>query len=360
MGSEIGVLIVDDSELIREVLRSIFQSDSQLEIIGVAANGNEALELTAKLRPDVIVMDVNMPEMSGLEATEEIMAYYPTPILILTSMDSAEVAFEALSKGALEVVEKPELDDEKCRELIGKVKLIAGVKVVTHIAGRRGRRELPESVLCERPVLEARRRRPPAEGSSEGSWMGKVIGIGSSTGGPQVLGQIFRALPIGFPASIMMVQHITEGFVSILTKWLDDSSEIRVKEAEDGECLAPGVAYIAPSNVHMELNGNRIALRDGPPLGGHRPSIDIMLSSLAKSCGKRGIGVILSGMGRDGAKGVKAIRDVGGFTIAQKEETCVVFGMPGAAVELDGVSRVLSPREIAAEMLHQVQEGERA
>lgn len=357
MAAEIRVLIVDDSELVQEVLRSIFQSSAELRVVGAAGNGREALELTARLRPDVIVMDINMPELSGLEATEKIMAYHPTPILILTSMDGAGVAFQALSRGALEVMEKPVLDDEKCRELIRKVKLSAGVNVVTHIAGRYAAQERPEKIGRPQsaPAATALSPSPAAGGTPPGS----VIGIGASTGGPHVLGQILSALPADFPASILVVQHIADGFVPVLVNWLNGSSLIQVKEAEHDEPLVPGVAYIAPSGVHLELAGERIALSAAPPLAGHRPSADLLLSSLARQRGPKGMGVILSGMGRDGARGVKEIRNAGGYTIAQNEETCVVFGMPGAAVELDGVNRVLDPREIADAMLRHVRKRQR-
>ena len=354
MGDVIRVLIVDDSELVQAVLRSILGSDPGLEVVGSALNGHQAFELTRTLRPDVIVMDINMPELGGLGATEKIMAYHPTPILVLTSMDRAEVAFEALSRGALEVIEKPELDDEKCRELISRIKLSAGVRVVTHIAGRRNVAELLGSADPE-PRASVRAR-VPTNGRGR---PGCVIGIGSSTGGPQVLGELCRALPADFPASILVVQHIADGFVPVLTNWLDGSSRIRVKEAEDGEALEPGVAYIAPSNAHLRLAGGRVSLDDGPPMGGHRPAVDALLSSIASCCGKDGVGIILSGMGRDGARGLKEIHQAGGFTMAQDQETCVVYGMPRAAVELDGVSRVLDPQGIAVEMLRQAQPGER-
>jgi two-component system chemotaxis response regulator CheB len=350
MGDRIRVLIVDDSALVQEILRSILGLDSELEVVGFAGNGEKALEQTRELRPDIIVMDIDMPGMNGLAATEKIMAYCPTPILILTSMDRAEVAFEAMSKGAVEVVEKPELDDEKCRELASRIKLIAGVNVVTHIGGRRSGTEQFGSGYPE-PSAPGERRRARAH-------RGKVIGIGSSTGGPQVLERILSGLPRGLPASILVVQHIGDGFVPVLTKWLDGSAQIRVKEAEDSELLAPGIAYVAPSNVHLELAHDRIALTDGPPLGGHRPSVDVLLSSVATHYGKRGVAVILSGMGRDGAQGARAIRDAGGYTMAQTEDTCVVFGMPKAAIELDGVDRVLNPEEIALEIAHQAQEGD--
>ena len=229
--------------------------------------------------------------------------------------------------------------------------------MATHIAGRRGEEESGrQRPAPEEPAEPTVSPRPSAASNAR---PGRVIGIGSSTGGPNALGQIFSALPTGFPASILVVQHIADGFVPVLVKWLNDISPIRVKEAGDAERLAPGVAYIAPTGVHMKLIGDRIALSGAPPLAGHRPSADILLSSIAKHCGAKGVGVILSGMGRDGAKGAKEIRNVGGYTVAQNEDTCVVFGMPAAAVELGGVSRVLNPQAIAAAMLQQVQEGKK-
>ena len=347
MGRRIRVLTVDDSELVQAILRSVLSADSELELVGAAGNGNEAVELTAQLRPDVIVMDIDMPELSGLGATEKIMAYHPTPILVLTSIDRADVAFEALSKGALEVVEKPELNDERCRELIDKIKLSANIEVVTHLAGKRTGDEAPVAGLPPTDQPQELRRSKTT-----------VIGIGSSTGGPKALGQICEVLPADFPASVLVVQHIADGFAPVLTSWLDSSSPITVKEAEHGELLEPGVVYIAPSNQHTELVGRRIVLSDGPPVGGHRPSADVLLSSIAKSCGRHGMGVVLSGMGNDGARGAGQIRQAGGYSVAQSEASCVIYSMPKAAVELDGVNRVLDPEGIAALMLRRARDRE--
>ena len=343
MGRRIRVLTVDDSELVQEILRSILSTDEELELVGTARNGLEAVERTATLHPDVIVMDIDMPELGGLGATEKIMAYHPTPILVLTSIDRADVAFEALSRGALEVVEKPQLNDEQCQELIGRIKMIAGIEVVTHLAGRRG--------------IDAPAEETPPDGTPPQT---TVVGIGSSTGGPKALGQIFRALPEELAAAILVVQHIADGFVPVLTNWLDSGSQIRVQEAEHGELLAPGVAYIAPSGVHLALEGKRIALRDEPPFEGHRPSADVLMASIAQSCGRQAMAVVLSGMGRDGARGAREIREAGGYAVAQSEATCVVYGMPKAAVELKGVHRVLDPQGIAAAVLRRTQERERS
>lgn len=357
MDRRIRVLTVDDSELVQAVLQSVLSTDGELELVGAARNGREAVAMTAELRPDVIVMDIDMPELSGLEATEQIMAYHPTPILVLTSVDRAGVAFEALAKGALDVVEKPELDDERCRELIGRIKMSAGVGVVTHLAGRRG----------DGGGLEASRPQPPGGRESAAPARPpvgergptRVVGIAASTGGPKVLAQICAALPADLPASILVVQHIADGFAPVLTSWLDGGALIRVKEAEAGERLEPGVAYIAPSHVHMTLVGRRIALSDEPPVDGHRPSADVLLSSIARSCGPQGMAIVLSGMGRDGARGAQQIREAGGYSVAQSEESCVIYGMPKAAVQLGGVNQVLDPAGIVAVLRHRTKEGGR-
>ena len=355
MDRRIRVLTVDDSELVQAVLRSVLSSDRELELVGAAMNGHEAVEMTADLRPDVIVMDIDMPELNGLGATEQIMAYHPTPILVLTSIDRADVAFEALAKGALEVVEKPELNDKRCRELIGKIKLSAGIEVVTHLAGRRG--GPPEGATGPQATPGAAGPSPPE--ADDEPVRTRVIGIASSTGGPKALAQICSQLPADLQASVLVVQHIADGFASVLTNWLDSGSPIRVKEAEHAELLEPGVVYIAPSNVHMEVTGRRIALNDEPPVEGHRPSADVLLSSIAHSCGRQGMGIVLSGMGRDGARGARCIREAGGYCVAQNEESCVIYGMPKAAVEMQGANRVLDPGGIAAAVLRRAKEGKR-
>jgi len=360
MAGPIRVLTVDDSELVQAILKSILSTDPELELVGTAGNGREAVQRASELRPDVIVMDIDMPELSGLGATEQIMAYHPTPILVLTSIDRADVAFEALSRGALEVVEKPELSDERCRELIGKIKMSAAVEVVTHLAGRRGGDAGPErDAPIPLPVRDEGARYPSAA-SRDGQSRTRVIGIASSTGGPKALAQICAALPADLPASILVVQHISDGFAPVLTNWLDGGSPMRVKEAEHAELLEPGVVYIAPSNVQMQVTGRRIALSDEPPVQGHRPSADVLLSSIARSCGRGGMGIVLSGMGRDGAEGARQIRAAGGYAVAQSEQSCVIYGMPRATVELEGASEVLSPAGIAATVLRRATEGERS
>ncbi len=350
----IRVLIVDDSALVREIFQVVFGFHEQIKVVGHAGNGREAVELTSKLRPDVITMDINMPEMDGLEAIEHIMAYYPTPILVLTSLSDADVAFRSLSKGALEVMEKLELDDEKCREFIEKIILLSKVKVVTHISGKRKGR-VGEGAPAAKPALSEKAPRRWVGFRRRTQSRGRVVAIGSSTGGPRILGQVLSSLPGDIPTGILITQHISDGFVTTLVDWLDDISEIRVKEAEDGEAVLPGVAYVAPTGLHLEVSGGRISLNNSAPVGGHRPSVDLLFSSVAREYGPGSIGVILSGMGRDGALGLKEIHDAGGFTIAQEEKSCIVFGMPKVATELGGVHAVLLPESMPAEILRQVQ-----
>ena len=351
MEGKIRVVIVDDSALVREILQVVLSLDNDIEVVGHAKNGKEAIDLASKLRPDVITMDISMPEMDGIDAIEHIMAYHPTPIMVLTSLSDAGMAFRSLSKGALEVVEKPELDDDKCREFVTKIKQLSKVQVITHISGRlksRKRNPVAESPQREETLKKGIR---PGRGIETEK---KVVAIGSSTGGPKVLGHILGSLPADISSGILIVQHISDGFVGTLVDWLDDISEIRIKEAEDGETVLSGVAYIAPARLHLAVSDGRISLDNSATVEGQRPSADFLFSSVAREYGPGSIGVILSGMGRDGALGIREIRDAGGFTIAQDEKSCVVFGMPKVAIELGGVQEVLPPESIPAEVLRQL------
>ena len=323
---KIKVLVVDDSSTARDAIQAILSSDEDIKVLATAADGVEAIDLVPKLRPDLITLDINMPRMNGIEAIQHIMAYNPTPILVVTSNQDAGIAFESLSKGALEVVGRPSLsDDGECEEFIEKVKLLAKIKVITHVSGKRKK--------------------------SEGE-RGEIVAIGSSTGGPQALSKILSSFPSNLSAAVLIVQHISEGFTDGLVKWLKNLSGIEVKEACKDDIISPGLAYVAPTGHHMEVaNGGKISLTDGPLIEGQRPSADVLLSSVGKKYGSRCIGVILTGMGSDGARGIKAIKDCGGATIAQDEESSVVFGMPKAAIELGAVDKVLSLDSIAGEVL---------
>ncbi len=334
---KIRVLVADDSLVARELIAKVLGRDPQIEVVGKAKNGKETVELVSLLKPDLITMDLRMPVMDGFGAIEQIMAWNPTPILVVTATSfqrKREIVFDALSMGALDIVEKPSLGEDLSGVgdlLIQKVKMLAQIPVVTHLRGKR-----------KKPLR--------LEESVEGAF--KLVAIGASTGGPRALRQILSLLPADLPAGIVIVQHITKGFVPGLVEWLNKGCKIRVKEAIEGEKVAPGLALISPEGQHLEVMGKRrIRLSEDPPVEGHRPSADLLLSSVAQVYGPDAIGVLLTGMGSDGARGMKLIKDLGGQTIAQDEGSCVVFGMPKAAIEMGGVDKVVPLDSIAREII---------
>jgi two-component system chemotaxis response regulator CheB len=337
----IRVLVVDDSALVRQILGRLLEVDPAVRVIGYAADGKEAVEKTFQLRPDLITMDIRMPGMDGLEATEKIMAYRPTPILIVTSARDrrgVQVTMETLAAGALEVVEKPTILPDDSWEALGaplveKVKLLAGVKVITHLRGR--------SRLLTGRARPDERERPQ-----------RVVGIGVSTGGPGVLAMILGALPADFPLALLIVQHISEGFVAGLVEWLSRQVRLPIRLAREGDQVRPGLALMAPEGVHLIVErGGRAHLGRALPVGGHRPSADVLFRSLADVYGEAAVGVLLTGMGRDGAEGLRAVLSAGGYTIVQDEESCAVFGMPKAAIEIGAAQDILSPVGIAERLM---------
>jgi len=334
-GHRTRVLVVDDSLVAREMLKHILGSDPGIEVIGTATDGAEAVEMTAALRPDLVTMDIHMPRMGGIEATERIMAYSPTPILVVSSSVYGEGvgrAFDALACGALDVVLKPAPRDwagldEIARDLVRRVQMLARVRVITHVRGRQAGRRAAAAHTEHRS--------------------GSVVAIGASTGGPSALREVLGGLPAGLPAPILVTQHIADGFIPGLVEWLDAACAIRVREADGGRPLEPGTAYLAPTGRDLVLDGGVVRL-DQPAAGQvHAPSADVLFESVAQSCGNAAVGVLLTGMGADGARGLRALRDVGAATIAQDEATSVVFGMPRSAIELDAAGQVLPLGEIA-------------
>jgi two-component system chemotaxis response regulator CheB len=348
-GETIRVVIVDDSIVPREMLSQILGSDPAIEVVGVAANGREGVEMVAELRPDLVTMDIHMPVMSGIEATERIMAFTPTPILVVSSSVHGEGvgrAFDALDAGALEVMKKPEArewaDLEHIgRDLIRKVKLLSRVHVVTHVAGRRKLREAGSELVMPGGVAA-----PPRAVD--------VVAIGSSTGGPSALLDVLGRLPTEFPAPLMVAQHIADGFVPGLVGWLNAACKIRVKAAEDGEPLEPGTAYFGPTAENLCLRGMTIAFAEPEKGQLYLPSADALFDSVARYAGGRAVGIVLTGMGADGSRGLKELKDVGATTIAQDESTCTVFGMPRAAAELGAADEVLPIGEIGGRLVELV------
>jgi len=347
MKESIRVLVVDDSAFVRDAIVNALESEEGIKVIGTASNGKETIDLMQKLKPDIITMDIVMPIMDGLQATEYIMAYQPTPILIVTSLlpKDMDIAFKALHAGALDVIERPSVSElskltSKIRkELIDKVKILANVKVITHLGGRIQQKKL------EKPSIT-----PPKKDVNF-----KIIGIASSTGGPKTVRKILSKLPATFPIPIVIVQHISQGFTKGLVDWWNNECSIEIQEAKDGDKLCSGRVYVAPSFVHMAVTKNeRIKLEDTPPVGGHKPSANVLFSSIAEVYSKTAIGIILTGMGDDGAIGIKAIKDAGGFTIAQDEKSCAIFGMPKVAIEMGAIDKVISLDDIPDEIIRMV------
>jgi two-component system, chemotaxis family, protein-glutamate methylesterase/glutaminase len=357
------ILVVDDSLLVRRLLRELLEGDPDVQVVGEAADGREALTLVAELRPDLITLDVRMPVMDGVETTRQIMAYHPTPILILTTSLSSydvDITFQMLGAGALDVMEKPPLGDPVAMErsrlaLLRKIRLLARVKVVTHLRGRRPKLSIEHEELRKSgPAVTS----PPqgvatVRGSASHSPFSMlhsqfpVVAIGASTGGPRVIRQILAALPADFPAAVLVVQHIAQGFSAGMAEWLAESVALPVSLAVEGSALQRGQVLVAPDRYDLLVRGDGTLHLSGLPLLLQRPAIDIAMQSLAAFYGPCAIGVLLTGMGRDGARGLQAIRRAGGYTIAQDAASCTIYGMPRAAVELGAAEDILPPARIA-------------
>ena len=341
--AKVRVLVVEDSPTVRDLLVHLLSSDPQMIVVGTAATGEEAIAAAKERKPDVITMDVHMPGMNGLDATRRIMETHPTPIVIVSGSimrDEVAATFRALDAGALAFVQKPSglHQAEAVRQLLYTVKLMSEVKVVR-------RWPKPRSHLVDttdsRPFRASELKDSHAEA--------ELVAIGASTGGPIVLKAILSELPKHFPLPILLVQHIAPGFTEGFAEWLANSTGFGVRVATHHEPLRAGCAYVAPDGVHMTVErGGKIALRADEPEDGHRPSVSRLFRSVAQVSGRNAIGVLLTGMGRDGAEGLKLMRDRGAVTIAQSPSSSVIHGMPGAAIGLDAATYVLSPEGIAA------------
>jgi two-component system chemotaxis response regulator CheB len=333
----IRVLLAEDSAVTRAYLSYLLEDDPGIEVVGAAKDGQEAVELAAKLRPDVILMDVHMPNLDGYEATRQIMETTPTPIVMATASSSQSETrggFTALEAGALILLSKPpalweEGHEESAAELLRTLKLMAEVRVVRRWAGRRENGGHPSNRF-PRP-------RDP-----------KVVAIGASTGGPQTISTILAALPGPLGVPVLLVQHISDGFIDGFVEWLGTRTSMRVVVAAQGDELRPGTVHVAGGGRHMTVTRDgRLNLDHGPPMYGFRPSISRLFDSVATYAGREAVGVLLTGMGRDGADGLRRMRDAGGLTMAQDEASCVIFGMPGEAVRLKAACEVLPPAAIA-------------
>ncbi len=351
----IRVLVAEDSPTARALLVAMLSADSEIQIVAEAKTGIEAVEMAERLRPDIVTMDVHMPELDGLQATERIMASAPCPILIVSSQArdaDISLSLDATRAGALLVLPKPEgprsaLFEGEKRHLLSMVKALSRVKVVR----RRG--------SAERPAESSGKRTTPAQnwaastsGGSRPRALANLVAIGSSTGGPAALRDMIMELPRDFPAPILVVQHIARGFVQGLARWLGSDAGLAVKVAVDGEIARGGTMYIATDGKHLEVRKDaqglfRIALTTSAPVGTFRPSVTRLFESAAAAAGSQLIAVIMTGMGDDGVAGLSAVKSRGGLVIAQDEASSVIYGMPREAVRASVVDRILALPDIA-------------
>ncbi len=338
----IKVLVVDDSTLMRNMVGDIIKATPGMRLVGTAKNGLEAIEQVRQLAPDVVTLDIEMPKMDGLQALARLMTESPVATVMLSAhaREGAESTLLALELGAVDFVTKPSgsisLDIDKVRdELVEKIRMAAGVDL---------ERMKPRGAAPQSPL-------PPEARASTGAV--RTLAIGSSTGGTRALAEILPKLPRDINAALLLVQHMPVGFTKSLAERLDNRSKIRVKEAEEGDRLERGLALMAPAGYHMELapSGDRVALNQEPPRFGVRPSVDVMMESVAARSPNQMVGVILTGMGHDGANGVVQIKQRGGHIIAEDRSTCVVYGMPRAAAETGAVDEVLPLEQIPAAII---------
>jgi two-component system, chemotaxis family, protein-glutamate methylesterase/glutaminase len=340
----IRVLIVEDSGVARELIRHILCADPDIRIIGTAGDGEEALEFVAKDKPDVITMDIIMPKMDGFEATRRIMETQPVPIVMVTAtlvQEEVDRTWQAVEAGAVAVLEKPRYPytDEESARLVQTVKLMSQVKLV-----RRWKRSA--AVAPPQPAPAKRQVIVPKEKPARKDLAAVVVG--ASTGGPQALHQILSKLPADFPAPILLVQHISPGFTAGFVQWLNRAVPLEVRLPANGDRAQAGKVYVAPDGYHMKIDKfMRILLTKEDPIGGIRPSVSCLFRSAAEALGGRALGILLTGMGRDGAEELAEMKNRGATTIIQDEESCVVYGMPGEAAKLGAATYSFPPEKIA-------------
>lgn len=346
----IRVVIVDDSSLARGLLRTFLEDEAGIEVVGEAMNGRQAVELARELKPDLMTMDLEMPVMGGIEAIEEIMYTKAVPILVVSSHADAEKALEAVNRGALEVIGKPDYSPSQAAEFVAKVRLLAGVTVITRMRPKAPR--LPDTAAsAPQPAAPVEPRLEPVVDALAQPYQ-MVFAIASSTGGPQALVDILTRLPGDFPAPVLISQHISEGFAAGMAEWLDKLCPLPVRLGREGEAIQAGTIYVSPSERHMAVTAARyLTLQERGEHDLYHPSCDVLLRSVGQVFGRRAVGIILTGMGHDGVEGLKAILASGGRTLAQDEASSVVFGMNRVATEQGAAQRILPVDRIAAEMV---------
>jgi len=337
MRKRVRVLVIDDSALMRKLIPRILEEDPSIEVVGTAMDGNFGLKKIKELKPHVVTLDLEMPGLNGIDTLKEIRRRWKVPVIVVSSHTTAGAAItlKALSLGAFDLVAKPK--DVSARlpeiadELIGKI----------HAAAQHG--AAAPMFVAEHTPNELLRKQAPAAPN-------RVVAIGISTGGPNALQYLFSNLPVDFAGTILVVQHMPDGFTELFAKRLDETCPIRVKEAQSGDLLVAGRALVCPGNRHMKVKklplGNVAVLNEDSPVNGHRPSADVLFRSVAQEFGAQVLGVLMTGMGDDGADGLGEILSAGGITVAQDRESCVVFGMPKAAIERGFAMHVVGLQEL--------------
>ena len=354
MSEPIRVLVVDDSALMRKLIPAILARDPSIEVVGTAMDGAFALKKIEELRPDVVTLDLEMPRMDGLETLRLIMRRAPMPVILFSthSKEGAYSTLKALALGAVDFIAKPTDAAAGHLEAIAD-QLIEKIKVAKRAVGRK----LPPAVVAvDPPELK--------KGSRSSLPPNRIIAIGISTGGPNALQFVLSQIPADFPASILVVQHMPEGFTEMFARRLDECCAVDVQEAKSGDLLLAGRVLICPGNRHMMVRrmprGDMAVLSDGPPVNGHRPSVDVMFHSVAQEFGLTAVGILMTGMGEDGAEGLGAIKAAGGMTVAQSEDTCVVSGMPRAAILKGHANKIVPLDTMGAFLVNQYGGGDRA
>ncbi len=333
----VRVLVIDDSAVMRRVISTILEQDSSIQVVGTAMDGNFGLQKIADLAPHVVTLDLEMPRLDGIETLKEIMRRWQLPVIVVSSHSTAgaSVTLRALALGAFDFVAKPGKDSARMPEIASALlqKIHAAAQV-----GRIQPRDLPAELQAK--ILRKQRATAPTG----------IIAIGVSTGGPNALQYLFSHLPMEFSGSILVVQHMPDGFTELFARRLDETCAIRVKEAQSGDLLVAGRALICPGNRHLKVKklplGNVVVLADDGPVHGHRPSVDVMFRSVADEFGSKATAVLMTGMGDDGAAGMGAVQAAGGLTVAQSQKTCVVYGMPKAAIERGFATRVVDLEDL--------------
>ena len=346
MTGPVRVLVVDDSALMRKLIPQILAADSSIQVVGTAMDGNFGLKKIEELRPQVITLDLEMPGMGGLDMLKEIMRRHRLPVIVVSShsTEGASVTLKALSMGAFDFVAKPSDVSSRMPEIAHE--LITKIKAAAQSPGFRSMTPAPSTASPAEKATPDVRNRPS-----------RVVAIGISTGGPQSLQHVLPQLPKDFPGTILIVQHMPEGFTEMFSRRLDEICAIQVKEAQSGDLLLAGRALVCPGSRHLKVKrlplGDVVVLTDEPRVNGHRPSVDVLFKSVAEEFGSQVVAVIMTGMGEDGAQGMGMVKEAGGMTIAQNEQSCVVYGMPKAAIERGFAIRIVGLDMLANTLLAQ-------